>query len=124
MKLFRSRLLPRTLFFRSLLIVITPVVVLQDLVAFIFMNWHWEAVTNRLAEAVASEIAFTLDVMDTQPGEDTAQVMAITSKNTHMKFELMPDEKMGRNDPRRQTILSRMIGSAVKRSLPYPARVQ
>ncbi|HCM83614.1 MAG TPA: ATP-binding protein [Alphaproteobacteria bacterium] len=124
MKLFRSRLLPRTLFFRSLLIVITPVVVLQALVAFIFLNWHWEAVTNRLAEAVASEIAFTLDVMDTQPGEDTAQVMAIASKNTHLKFELMPDEKMGRNDPRRQTILSRMIGSAVKRSLPYPARVQ
>lgn len=124
MKFLRHRILPRTLFFRSLLIVITPVVVLQLLMAYIFLNWHWEAVTNRLAEAVASEIAFAMDVMDTQPTDDTTQIFALASKNTHLKFELRPDGEMGRNDPRRQTILSRMIGSAVKRALPYPARVQ
>lgn len=124
MNLFRRRLMPRTLFFRSLLIVVTPVIVLQALVAFIFLNWHWQAVTNRLAEAVASEIAFSLDIMDTQPTDDTDQVFAIASKNTHLQFHLEPHGKMGRNDPDRQSVLSRMIGASVKSALPYPARVQ
>lgn len=124
MNIFRRRILPRTLFFRSLLIVITPVVVLQALVAFIFLNWHWEAVTSRLAEAVASEIAFALDVMDTQPTDDADQIFVLASKNTHLQFRLEPDGKINRHEDVRHTILSRMIGSAVKRSLPYPARVQ
>jgi two-component system osmolarity sensor histidine kinase EnvZ len=120
----RQRILPRTLFLRSLLIVITPVVVLQALVAFIFLNWHWESVTTRLSEAVAAEIAFTLDVMDTQPTDDTVQIFTLAARNTNLQFELRPDGQMGKNDPTRQTVLSRMIGASVKSALPYPARVQ
>ena len=52
-----KRFLPRTLFGRSLLILVIPVFLIQVVTAVIFMDGHWEKITARLANAVAGEIA-------------------------------------------------------------------
>lgn len=51
-----KKLLPQTLFGRSLLIMVTPVLLLQILVSFIFFDRHWDAMTSRLVQSVAGEI--------------------------------------------------------------------
>ena len=43
--------MPKGLFARSLIIIIAPVVLLQSLVAFVFMERNWQDVTARLSAA-------------------------------------------------------------------------
>lgn len=50
-------LFPRTLFGRSLLIVMTPILLIQIVSPFIFFDRHWTKMTGRLAAGVAGEIA-------------------------------------------------------------------
>ena len=119
----RLRWMPRTLFARSLLIVVTPVVVLQLLMAYIFLNQHWEEVTNKLSQSVAREIAFVIELENVYPS-DQDKILQLATDATRLKFEQLPEKKMAAEDANRQGVLSRMIGSAVKRRLTYPARVQ
>ena len=48
--------MPKRLYARSLLIVITPMILLQSVVAFVFMERHWQTVTVRLSQAVTRDI--------------------------------------------------------------------
>ena len=57
--------MPKGLYARSLLIIIVPMVVLQSVVAFLFMERHWNLVTNYLSSAVTQEIATLIDVYRT-----------------------------------------------------------
>ena len=52
-----GEVLPKGLYARALLIIITPIVVLEGVIAFAFMERHWQAVTRRLSEATARDIA-------------------------------------------------------------------
>ncbi len=56
-----KQLLPKSLFWRSFLIVLIPVVLLQGAVALIFIDRHIENTTRRLAAGVAGDVAFLLD---------------------------------------------------------------
>ena len=58
-----NRRMPKRLYARSLLIVITPMILLQSVVAFVFMERHWQTVTQRLSTAVVRDIAALIDVI-------------------------------------------------------------
>src|SRR3984957_16094037 len=49
--------MPTGLYARALLIMIVPMVVLQSVVAFVFMERHWNTVTRHLSAAVGQDIA-------------------------------------------------------------------
>lgn len=59
------KILPRTLFARSLLIIVTPVLLLQIVAMSVFVDNHWRKVTSRLAFGVAGEIAIMADEIET-----------------------------------------------------------
>jgi two-component system osmolarity sensor histidine kinase EnvZ len=54
--------MPKGLYARSLLIIIAPMVILQSVVAFVFMERHWNNVTRHLSAAVVQDIAALIDV--------------------------------------------------------------
>lgn len=56
MQMFRHRILPRTLFGRSLLILALPILLLQIIVAFVFFDRHWESMNSKLVFSLAGEI--------------------------------------------------------------------
>lgn len=56
-----KKILPRTLFVRSLLILITPIILIQAITTFIFLDRHWNSVSARLAGSVSGEIALITD---------------------------------------------------------------
>ncbi|QQG35709.1 MAG: HAMP domain-containing protein [Micavibrio aeruginosavorus] len=64
-----KKFLPRTIFGRSLLILIMPVLLLQAITAYIFFDRHWEKMTSRLAFAVAGEISIMAEVLEGTDGE-------------------------------------------------------
>ena len=56
-----TQILPKSLFWRSFLIVLIPVVLLQAAIALIFIERHIENTSRRLAIGVAGDVAFLLD---------------------------------------------------------------
>ncbi len=68
MKLRLKKFLPRTIFGRSLLILVMPVLLLQAITAYIFFDSHWKKMVGRLAFAVAGEISIMAEVLEGPEG--------------------------------------------------------
>ena len=64
-----KRLLPRTMFGRSLLIVVMPLVMLQAIATWIFYDRHWAAVSWRLSAGVAGDIALLIEAIQLAPSD-------------------------------------------------------
>src|SRR5579864_8408239 len=58
-----KRILPRSLFGRSLIIIVLPLVLAQLIATWIFYDRHWDTVQRRLSTGVAGDIALTLAAM-------------------------------------------------------------
>ncbi|HEV7408073.1 MAG TPA: two-component sensor histidine kinase, partial [Bradyrhizobium sp.] len=73
--------MPTGLYARSLLIMIVPMVILQTVVAFVFMERHWNTVTRRLSAAVVQDIAGLIDVYKGYPQDkDRAQLRQVAQR--------------------------------------------
>src|ERR671924_538048 len=68
-------MMPKGLYARSLIIIIAPVVILQSVIAYVFMERHYQTVTRRLSQAVASDIAALIDVYESLPQENAGGVL-------------------------------------------------
>ncbi len=83
--------MPKGLYARSLLIIIVPMVVLQSVVALLFLERHWNLVTNYLSSAVTQEIATLIDVYKTYPQDaDHAQIRRIAQDRLGLVVDFMP----------------------------------
>ena len=65
--------LPRSLFGRSVLIIVTPLVLLQIVSAFVFYQSHWEKVSERLARGLTGEIVALVELMQQDPSSEGRQ---------------------------------------------------
>jgi two-component system osmolarity sensor histidine kinase EnvZ len=59
-----KRVLPLSLFGRALLIMVTPLVIVQLVTAWVFFDRHWETVSRRLATALAGDVAFLIETRE------------------------------------------------------------
>jgi len=82
-----KRFLPKSLLGRSLLIIVTPLVLLQIVSAMIFFENHWDKITLRLAKSVAGDIAAVVTLLRQFPEpENRAWISQLASR--HMEFRL------------------------------------
>jgi two-component system, OmpR family, osmolarity sensor histidine kinase EnvZ len=84
--------MPKGLYARAMLIIIVPMVVLQSVVAFVFMERHWNTVTQRLSAAVVQEIAALIEVYAANPPDaDQAQAQTLIRRIALEKLGLNVD---------------------------------
>jgi two-component system osmolarity sensor histidine kinase EnvZ len=89
------RNLPRGLFGRSLLIVVLPMILLQTVVAAVFMERHWQMVTTRLSFAVASDIAAIIDLLDAKPDPAfEAELIGIAREKMGLAIAIQPGSEL------------------------------
>ena len=82
--------MPSGLYARSLLIIVTPMVILQSVVAFVFMERHWNTVTRRLSAAVTQDIAGLIDVYGSFPQDrDHATIKRIARQRLALDVEFL-----------------------------------
>jgi two-component system, OmpR family, osmolarity sensor histidine kinase EnvZ len=87
--------MPKGLYARSLLIVILPMVLLQSVIAYFFMERHWQTVTQRLSSAVVSDIAALVDLVNTPEGVSSFQTLSqIAEKRFSFTVQLTPREPL------------------------------
>ncbi|WP_226780884.1 ATP-binding protein [Oceaniglobus trochenteri] len=67
-----KRYAPRSLYGRAALILLTPVIVIQLVVAIVFIQRHYEDVTEQMSRNVALELRFLADQVDAAPGPAAA----------------------------------------------------
>ena len=92
---FLYKQMPKRLYARALIIVIAPMILLQSLIAFVFMERHWQTVTQRLSTAVVSQISAVIDMVETYPTpEGAAQVIRIAQDRLALKVDLLPPDPL------------------------------
>jgi two-component system osmolarity sensor histidine kinase EnvZ len=73
---FGASLLPTGLYARALIIIIAPIVLLQSVLVFVFMERHWEYVTRRLSSATVQDIAMLVSLYENYPNPDAYMRLA------------------------------------------------
>lgn len=85
----RYRLLPRSLFGRSLMIIAMPILLMQMIVGFIFFDRHWDSMTNKLATSLAGEIGMVTESMREEgKRSETDKLIASTAKQLELLVTL------------------------------------
>ena len=85
--------MPKGLYARSLIIIIAPMVLLQGVLAFVFMERHWQTVTQRLSNAVTADIAAVIDLIETFPDEIAhEQIADIARERLNLNIALLPPD--------------------------------
>src|SRR5262249_21310350 len=88
---FIKSLMPTGLYARSLLIIIVPLVLLQSVVAFVFMERHWNLVTRRLSAAVTQDISAVIELSKLYPRDaDKANIRRIAAERLGMQVDFLP----------------------------------
>src|SRR3712207_8505833 len=83
-------LLPKGLYARSLIIIIAPMVLLQSVIAYVFMERHWDLVTRRLSSAVTGDIAALVEVYESYPQDRDATILTrIASDNMGLDVDIL-----------------------------------
>src|SRR5437762_9822854 len=82
--------MPTGLYARALLIMIVPMVVLQTVVAFVFMERHWNTVTRRLSAAVVQDIASLIDVYKAYPQDKDRAQLRLIGQRLQLVVDFLP----------------------------------
>jgi two-component system osmolarity sensor histidine kinase EnvZ len=86
------RVVPRSLYSRSLLIVILPLLILQAALTYVFYERHWDKVTRTLAFGVAGEVGFLVELLEAaDTPEARAKVLELGRKYFQFAISLEPD---------------------------------
>ncbi len=93
------RYLPKRLYARSLIIVIAPMIILQSVIAFVFMERHWQTVTMRLSAAVTRDIAAVIDMIETYP-DSHSEAIRIAQDRLGLKVDILPPDPLPAPGPK------------------------
>jgi two-component system, OmpR family, osmolarity sensor histidine kinase EnvZ len=83
---------PRSLFSRTLLIVILPLVILQLVLTYVFYERHWDKVTRTLAFSVAGEVGLLVELLEAaETPEAQAKVLDLARKHFQFAVSFEPN---------------------------------
>jgi two-component system osmolarity sensor histidine kinase EnvZ len=86
-----AAILPKGLYARSALIVIAPIVILQCVLTYVFMERHWQLVTTRLSTVLTQDIAALIDLYQADPRESARErLVRIAQERLKIDVEFLP----------------------------------
>jgi two-component system, OmpR family, osmolarity sensor histidine kinase EnvZ len=96
-----KRFMPTGLYARALLIIIAPMVILQSVIAFVFMERHWNSVTQKLSASVVADIAALIDVHRGYPQDaQFTQIKRIAQDKLGLVVDFLPAGEMPQPGPK------------------------
>jgi two-component system osmolarity sensor histidine kinase EnvZ len=116
-----KRVLPRTLFGRSLLIIVTPLVLVQVIATWIFYDRHYDTITKRLAEGIAGDVAAIIRVMGPKPDTGSRyNALRLAKVSMWLDTTFHEGERLPENSvPPQDSIIERKLTKALRGRLPY-----
>jgi two-component system osmolarity sensor histidine kinase EnvZ len=127
----RFSFFPRSLYGRTLLILVLPVILLQFTVGFIFYGSHWNNVTNTVAVSIAGKIHRLIDTIQAAP-ERLPQVISEAKRYDNLNVSFKAGEFLRQDTPShkniftsgfRDTILIDNLHQALSKRLKRPFQI-
>lgn len=119
-----KRLLPQTMFGRSLLLIVMPLVLVQVIAAWIFYDRHWETVSYRLSADVAGEVAMVIDAIEPASSDlEREGLLRHAGGLTELGFSFENGAAWPAPPPASGTILEKQLSRAMERRVQRPFRI-
>ena len=115
-------ILPKGLYARALLIVIAPMVILQGVLSYVFMERHWQLVTKRLSTALTQDIAAIVELHRSHPGQANDQILdQIAQQSLKIDVEFLPKGELPPALPKPFfSILDAALSNEIRRQIGKP----
>ena len=99
-------LMPKGIYIRFLLIVLMPLIILQFLAAYIFVDRHWQILNRKLSTSLAQDISFVVSLYEKEKGNflNENALIALAQKKLNLKIQFLSLEK-------KDTLLSKSLFS-------------
>jgi two-component system osmolarity sensor histidine kinase EnvZ len=119
-----KRVLPRTMFGRSLLIVVIPLILLQAIATWVFYDRHWAAVSWRLSAAVAGDIGLLIDALKLADSPvQTAKLLERTKAQTDLGVAISRAETLPPASPMTGWLIEDQLNQAIQSRVNLPFRI-
>jgi two-component system, OmpR family, osmolarity sensor histidine kinase EnvZ len=117
-----SAILPKGLYARALIIVIAPMVLLQSVIAYAFLERHWQLVTRRLSASVTADIAAMIDVYESYPQDSEGAMLGrIAGDRLGLDVDILPGAPLPATGPKPFfSILDRVLADEIRRQIGRP----
>ena len=91
------RFLPKTLFGRTLLIIVTPLILMQVISTFVFFDRHWDTITRKLSGAVAADVALIIDsIVNSRSQAEVERIVDRARRNLDMNVSFERGGRLSR----------------------------
>ncbi len=117
-----NSVMPKGLYARALLIIILPMVILQSVVAFVFMERHWNVVTQRLSAGVVQDIAALIDIYKGYPQDpDLVQIRKMAQNRLGLAVDFLPNGDMPPPGPKPFfSLLDQTLSEQLRKQIGLP----
>lgn len=119
---FLKRRLPTSLWGRSLLIIVLPVLVMQVAVTWAFFDMHWQTVTARLSDGLAGDVSWVATAYADEPTPANLAVISDRAQRAMSLSVALQDGATLPEETRRGTIgvVDRALGDALAARIDQP----
>ncbi|MGD9966789.1 MAG: ATP-binding protein [Hyphomonadaceae bacterium] len=84
-------ILPKGLYWRTLLIIVAPAALLQLIITLVFLDDHWQATSKRMSQGVAADVALIIQLYEAEPTEANFETLReYAMRPLRLEIELQP----------------------------------
>lgn len=117
--------MPRSLLGRVLLIMVTPVILMQGITVWVFYDRHWDTITRRLAQGIAGDIVTAVELLQrSETQNQVEEVFRLAKWSMKLDLALLGDRPLPTPpEPWVISLLDRKLTWALEDRLSYPFSV-
>ena len=115
----KKRFLPRSLFFRTMLLIFVPLIVVQVVSVYAYWNSSWNKVGRKLSDNLAQDMAFIIQADDGT--KDFTQIQAMAEKIYDMKVQYYPNDdkhNVWRNNKKNNRFVTGFMSDSLRKYFP------
>jgi two-component system osmolarity sensor histidine kinase EnvZ len=124
LKLRFKHILPRSLFGRTLLIIVVPTLLTLAAATFVFFDRHWYTVTNRMSAGVAGDVATVVELLSHSRDPDTVvMIEKLANEKMNLYVTFAPGKTLDGKRPRNLSPVREILWRALNEKISYPFEI-
>jgi len=88
----KLKIMPNTLFFRTMLLIFIPLILVQVVSVVAFWDGNWEKVGRRLSNNLSNNVAIAIELTQNNPN-NLAEIQQLYAENYSIKFDLITEDE-------------------------------
>ncbi|MGD9650003.1 MAG: ATP-binding protein [Dongiaceae bacterium] len=113
--------LPHSLLTRALLIIVTPLLLLQIITSYVFYDRHWETMVRRLSSDLAGDISLTTSLIE--KAKDKAErdrILTQAGTDFRLDIRLLPNENLPPKRRKTNTLAEDALSQELSERIKFP----